>query len=69
MNGMDKFKWLIDQGYKHDESTDHYYFQIRIFEYGAQIGFTGWELLDLNLESVQARHNEFIKRALNREQF
>lgn len=66
---MDKHTWLIKKGYKHDVEMNHYYFQIRIFDYGAQIGFTHWELLNLNLEEIEARHNQFIKRALNREKF
>lgn len=69
MNGVDKFEWLENKGYQHDSRTDKYCFQIRIFDYGAQIGFTGWEVLALDLEAIEARHNEFIKRALNREQF
>lgn len=66
---MNKHEWLIDRGYKYDENLNQYYFRIRIFEYGAQIVFTRWEVVDLPFDTVKARHDEFIKRALNREQF
>lgn len=66
---MNKHEWLIGRGYKHDETTDEYIFEIRIFEYGARAFFSGWDVASLSLEEIQARHDEFIRRALNREQF
>ena len=66
---MNNHEWLISKGYKYDEHSNQYYFQLRIFEYGAQVVFTSWEVEYLPFDAIESRHDEFIRRALNREQF
>lgn len=66
---MNKHEWLIGKGYKYDKQLNQYYFQIRIFEYGAQVVFTSWEVEEFPFDAMEARHDEFIRRALNREHF
>lgn len=66
---MNKYDWLMDRGYRYDAHLNQYHFRIRIFEYGAMIAFNEWDITRFSLEEIQARHDEFIRRALNREQF
>lgn len=66
---MNTRDWLMDRGYRYDDHLNQYYFQIRIFEYSAMISLNAWDVTRFSLEEIQARHDEFIRRALNREQF